>query len=110
MISFLTPFPFLLLMAYSMLLILQFRIDSLELLWVVIELLTFLLIGLVFISASSSTIIFGSVVYFITQSILSIVFLSIVFFIRFSTTVNPIFAFLFFFVIYIKIGGFPFHA
>lgn len=110
MVSFFAPFPFVVFTAYFLLLILQFSIDSLEFLWVLIELLTFVIIGLIFITACSSTTMFGATIYFITQRILSIIFLALVFFMRFNI-VNRLFVlFLFFLVLYIKIGGFPFHS
>lgn len=110
MVSFFAPFPFVVFTSYFLLLILQFCIDSLEFLWVIIELLTFVIIGLVFITACSSVTMFGATIYFITQSILSIIFLALVFFIRFYIVDRSFVLFTLFFVIYVKIGGFPFHS
>lgn len=105
-----TPFYFIVVLCYSLFFTLQFCFDSLELIWIVIEILTFLLIGLIFIQGYTSRSILGAVVYFITQSIFSMVLLRLLFLFRGSSIDDFFLSFGVLSVVFIKLGSFPFHS
>lgn len=103
----LSPFSFLVLLSYFLLIVFQFMFDTLEVLWVFMELLTFILMGVIFTSTTSSTASFSVVSYFITQRMLSMLMLVTILILHFS---GPFLMYylLFFVVVFSKLGRFPF--
>lgn len=101
------PFSFLVLVSYCILLLTQCCFDSLELVWVFIELLTFVFIGIALTSSTGSFITYGVVSYFITQRMLSMVLLVRIFLFHMS----PLFfvsSLIFGVTLGAKLGVFPF--
>ncbi len=110
MALFNTPLSFFLMVLYLLLLLLHFSFDSLELLWILIELITFVFIGLIFINTSSSFLSMSSIIYFVTQSILSIVILVTIFSLHTNVMRSYLCSFFFSFTVLTKIGAFPFSS
>jgi len=102
-----SPFSFFMVFSYALLLFFQCAFDTLEILWVLIELLTFVFVGISLTTSNGSFVGYGVVRYFITQSILSMALLISIFMLRLSlaTLFIPIF---FLVVLIAKLGGFPF--
>jgi len=104
---FFPPFSFLVLVSYCSLLLTLCCFDSLELVWVFIELLTFVFIGIALTSCRGSFITYGVVSYFITQSMLSIVLLVSIFLFHLSLLLF-ISGLIFGITLRAKLGVFPF--
>jgi hypothetical protein len=104
-----SPFSFFMVSSYVLLLTFQCSFDTLEVLWVLMELLTFVFVGIALTSSNGSFVGYGVVSYFITQSMLSMALLIRIFLLRFGP--QGWFIPMFFFVIIIaKLGGFPFSS
>lgn len=102
-----SPFSFLVLFSYTSLLLFQCSFDSLEVLWVLMELLTFVFVGIALTTSGGSFLSYGVVSYFITQRILSIVLLLTIFSQHFMPLISS-YTFVLVLTILAKIGGVPF--
>lgn len=103
-----TPLVFFSLLIYTLCIIFSLSFDRLESVWIIIEVSTFVFVGVSLILSQSSSSGMSLISYFLTQSVFSLILLVLGFSLRYDP--NFTISVLLGMIVFFKLGAFPVHS